>query len=337
MRQIFIMIFSLMIASSLFGQVDRVNELIAQGVELHDQAKYDEAISKYKAALKLDKKSTLANYELSYTYFVTQQYKEAIKYSTNVIKLKADHQQAAYVVLGNSLDLVGKPLKAIKTYEEGLLQFPKSNLLNYNLAFTCLNQKQYDKAETAAINAILAKPSHGSSHIVLSAIMQAKGQRVQSILSLYYFLMLEPNSKRSNISYNNLRNQLGQGVEKKDEKIVNVTIPFASTLTSEFCSAEMMISLLAASNHVDENKDKSDMELFIKTNRGVFGMLGELNKNKSGFWWDFYVTKFYDLVQSGNCEAYSYFISQSSNNDYVIKWMKEHPEEMRKLAAWIKK
>jgi hypothetical protein len=116
-----------------------------------------------------------------------------------------------------------------------------------------------------------------------------------------------------------------------------VNIPFSSTLTSEFGSAEMMISLLAASKHTDENKDKSDMELFIKTNRGVFSMLGELNKNKSDFWWDFYVTKFHDLVQSGNCEAYSYFISQSTKNEFVNTWIKVHPEEMKKLEAWIKK
>lgn len=337
MRKIFTLILCLLIVSRLFGQVDKIKELISQGIEFHDQGKYDEAISKYKAALELDKKSALANYELSYTYFVTSQYDDAIKYSTIAIKQNSDHQHESYVVLGSCLDLTGKPLKAIKTYEEGLSKFPNSNLLNYNLALTCYNQKDYDKAEVAAINAIQAKPTHGSSHIILAATMQEKGQRVKSILPLYYFLMIEPDSKRSLTNYNSLRNQLGQGVEKKDDKNINVNIPFSSSSSSEFGAAEMMISLLAASKHTEENKDKNDMELFVETNRGIFSVLGELKKDNTGFWWDFYVTRFYDLIQSNNNEAYSYFISQSTNNEFVNNWINEHSEEMQKLVEWIKK
>lgn len=339
MRQIFTLSFCLFIASTLFGQEDKLKELISQGIEYHDQGKYDEAISRYKAALELDKKSTLANYELSYTYFVTKQYDDAIKYSTIAIKQNShnQHESYSYVVLGSCLDLKGKPSKAIKTYEEGLSKFPNSNLLNYNLALTCYNQKDYEKAEKAAINAIQAKPTHGSSHIILSATMQEKGQRIKSILPLYYFLMIEPDSKRSLINYNSLRNQLGQGVEKKDDNNINVNIPFSSSSSCEFGTAEMMISLLAASHHTEENKDKNDMELFVETNRGIFSVLGELKKDNTGFWWDLYVTRFYDLVQSDNYEAYSYFISQSTKNELVNNWITEHSEEMQKFVEWIKK
>lgn len=337
MRQIFTLTLCLFISSNFFGQDDKLKELISQGIEYHDQGKYDEAIAKYMAALEIDKKSTLANYELSYTYFVTKQYDDAIKYSTIAIKQNSNNQHESYVVLGSCLDMTGKPSKAIKTYEEGLSKFPSSNLLNYNLALTCYNQKDYEKAEKAAINAIEAKPTHGSSHIILSAIMHEKGQRAKSILPLYYFLMIEPNSKRSLINYNSLRNQLGQGVEKKDDKNINVNIPISSSSSSEFDAAEMMISLLAASKHTEENKDKNEMELFVETNRGIFSVLGELKKDNTGFWWDLYVTRFYDLVQSDNFEAYSYFISQSTNDELVNNWITGHSEEMQKFVEWMKK
>lgn len=337
MRQTFTLTLFLLIASDIFGQDDILNELVSQGIEFHDQGKYDEAISKYKAALEIDKKSTLANYELSYTYFVTKQYDDAIKYSTIAIKKNSNNQHESYVVLGSCLDLTGKPSKAIKIYEEGLSKFPNSNLLNYNLSLTCYNQKDFEKAEKAAINAIVAKPTHGSSHLLLSAIMQEKGQRVKSILPLYYFLLLEPNSKRSLINYNSLRNQLGQGVEKKDDKNINVNISFSTSSSSEFGAAEMMVSLLAASKHTEENKGKNDMELFVETNRGVFSVLGELKKDNAGFWWDLYVTKFYDSVQSDNYEAYSYFISQSTNNELVNNWITGNSDKMQKFTEWMKK
>ncbi|PKP44595.1 MAG: hypothetical protein CVT96_00980 [Bacteroidetes bacterium HGW-Bacteroidetes-13] len=337
MRKIFALTISLFIALNIFGQEENLKELISQGIENHDQGKYEEAIAKYKAALEIDKKSTLANYELSYTYFVTKQYEEAIKYSKIVIKQNTDNQHESYVILGSCYDLIGKPSKAIEMYEEGLSKFPNSNLLNYNLALTCYNQKEYAKAEKAAINAIVSKPTHGSSHIILSAIMREKGERVKSILPQYYFLMLEPNSKRSLINYNSLKNQLGLGVEKKDNKNINVSIPFSSSTSSEFGAAEMMISLLAASKYTEKNRDKNDQEFFVETNKGIFSILGELQKDNKGFWWDLYVTKFYDLVQTDNYEAFSYYISQSINNELVKDWIVNNSDKMQKLEDWLNK
>jgi len=162
MKQIITLTLCLLLASNIFGQNEKLKELVSQGIEFHDQGRYCEAIAKYKAAIKIDKKSTLANYELSYTYFVTKQYDEAIKYSTIAIKQNSNNQHESYVFLGSCLDLTGKSSKAIKTYEEGLSKFPNSNLLNYNLALTCYNQKEYEKAEKAAICIILPKTDSDS-------------------------------------------------------------------------------------------------------------------------------------------------------------------------------
>ena len=254
-----------------------------------------------------------------------------------MLKQNSTNQHEAYIVLGSSLDLAGKPAKATKIYEKGLAKFPNSNLLNYNLALTAYNQKDYNKAEKAAINAIMAKPEHGSSHIVLSAVMQEKGQRIKSLLPLYYFLMLEPNTKRSLMNYNSLRNQLGQGVERKDEMNINVNVPISSSTSDDFGAAEMMVSLLAASRYTEENKDKSDIDFFIETNEGLFSILGELKKDNHGFWWDFYVTKFYDLIESNNYEAYSYYISQTTNSELVNKWIIDNSDKMEQLIEWISK
>jgi tetratricopeptide (TPR) repeat protein len=331
------LILGLCLAFNLYGQDDKIKELVSQGTELHDQGKYDEAIAKYKMALNIDKNSTLANYELSYTYMATKNYGDAIKYSKKVIDQDADNQQGAYIVLGSSLDMNGKPDNAIKVYEEGLSKFPNSNLLYFNLALTSYNQKDYDKAEKAAINAIIANPRHASSHVVLSAIMQAKGERVMSLLPAYYFLMLEPNSKRSAISYNNLLQQLGQGIERKNGSDINVNIPFSDSHGSLFGAAEMMVSLLAASRFTEENEGKSDMEYFVETNSGLFSVLGELKGDNGGFWWDLYVSKFYDLVQSDNVEAFSYYISQSSNSESVKQYIASNPDKVKQLKVWMDK
>lgn len=337
MKLLITLTLGLFLTLNLFGQDEKIKELVSQGTELHDQGKYDEAIAKYKAALDIDKNSTVANYELSYTYMVTEQYDKAIKFSKEVIDQNKDNQYGAYIVLGSSLDMLGKPDEAIKTYNEGLLKFPNSNLLNYNLALTLYNQKEFDKAEKAIIDAILAKPTHGSSHLVLSAIMQSKGERVKALLPLYYFLMLEPNSRRSRSNYINLKNLLKQGVEKENDKKVNVTVPFSASKDSVFGAAEMMVSMLEASKFEDGNKNKPEMDLFIETNRGFFSILGELKKDNKGIWWDLYVSKFYDLVQTKNQEAFSYYISQSENSDIINNWIANNSDKIAKFKEWMDK
>jgi tetratricopeptide (TPR) repeat protein len=337
MRFLFTLTLSIFLGIQLFSQENKIKELVTQGTALHDQGKYDDAIAKYKAAIDLDENSTLANYELSYTYMVTKQYELGIKYSKKVLDQNSDNQQGAYIVLGSCLDMLDKHRKAISVYEEGLTKFPNSNLLNYNLALTLYNEKDYVKAEKACITAIKSKPSHGSSHILLAAIMQSQGNRVKSLLPLYYFLMLEPNSRRSVPNYNNLRNQLGLGVEKKNDQNINVNVPFSATTDSIFGAAEMMVSLLAASRFTEENSKKSDIEIFIETNKGLFSILGELKNDNTGFWWDMYVTKFYDLVQSNNYEAYSYYISQSTNSEEVKKWISDNSNKMQNLSVWMGK
>ena len=337
MRSLITLILGLSFSISLYAQEDKVKELVSQGIQLHDQGNYEGAIEKYKKALSINKNSTSANYELSYTYMTIEKYDEAIKYSKKVIKLDSNNQIEAYTVLGTCYDMTGKPDEAIRTYEEGLSKFSENNLLNYNLALTTFNQKDYDKAEEAAIKAIKARPDHGSSHILLAAIMKAQGERVKSVLSLYYFLMIEPDSKRSAPNFINLKRQLGQGVEKQSDNKINVSISALSAKDSIFGAADMMLSMTAASNLADNSSKKTENGSFIESTKSLFNILGELKKDNTGFWWDFYVTKFNDLVNSDNTEAFCYYISQSAHSDEINNWISENSGKIRQLKDWLRK
>lgn len=326
---------ALLLALVLPAQEAKVKELIEEGIRLHDEGKYPEAIAKYKAALEFDGRSALANYELAFSFFRNQQYDSAIKYSQTVLTLNAGNEHESYIILGNALDLSGQPGAAVKTYEKGLAANPGSHLLHYNLALTEYNQKNYNAAERAARNAISAKPDHASSHLVLSAAMQQTGQRIKAILPLYYFLMLEPNSNRSKPNYAVLKRLLNQGVEKKDEKNINISI--SASQDDEFGAAELMIGLLSASKLSRDNKNKSELASFAELNESLFNVLGELKKEKTGIWWDVYVATFDKLTNSGNLEAFSYYISQSSDPGEVAKWTGANEQKMNNLLEWLKK
>jgi tetratricopeptide (TPR) repeat protein len=335
MKRLIFIALGFILAGNIFGQNEKVSELVSQGTRLHDQGKYEEAIAKYRAALDIDKHSTLANYELSFTYMTIQKYDEAIYYSRKVVDQNEDLLEHAYLVLGSSLDLMKKPREAIKAYKEGLAKFPNSNLLNYNLALTAYNIGDLAEAETASVSAILSKPSHGSSHIVLASVMQDKEERVKALLPMYYFLLIEPDSKRSLRIYKIIRTLLVQGIEQKSDKQIDINVSYSAGHDSLFRPAETFLSLIGASKFAETNKDKSDYELFAETNKGLFSVLEGIKKENKGLWWDLYVTKFSNLIQSNNWEAFSYYISQSTNAEEVKNWISRNDDKMKKLHDWM--
>lgn len=334
MRKLLIISILLIPFYLLIGQDNRIDSLINTGIKYHDQGDYNKAIEYYKEALKINPNSSLANYEISYSYLALEDYTNAEKYSKIVIDNKKGNELAAYVVYGTALDMTGKTKKSIKAYEEALKTYDHY-LLHYNRAISCFNIGDFDKAYESVLNAISNNPSHSSSHLLLSQIMEQKGSRIKTILPLYYFLLIEPNSNRSIIAYQTLIEKLDYGVNKTSDKNIDVSIPLNDSKDSDFGAAEMMISLSKASNYTEENKDKSEMELFAENNESIFLVLGELKKENKGFWWDFYVPLFYDIAKNKHIKAFCYYISQSSGKPEVSEWFEDNDGELDNFINWI--
>ncbi|MEN8139250.1 MAG: tetratricopeptide repeat protein [Bacteroidota bacterium] len=317
----------------LMGQNSEVENLVKEGIELHDIGEYKKAIEVYKKALDLDPKSGLVNYEIAFSYFSDHNYKNAEKHSKKVIDQKGDHLLPAYITYGNALDMQGKTKKAIKVFEKAMKDFD-NYMLYYNHAITCYNAGENDKAYDSAIKAISNNSSHASSHLVLSKIMEKEGVRIKAMLPLYFFLLIEPNSDRAAVEYKNLRGFIDFGVSKESEKKINVEVPMNGD--PDFGAAEMMISLSRAANNVEENKGKTDLELFSDNNESLFKILGELKNDNSGFWWDFYVPFFNDLANADLAKSYSYYISLSKGEE-AVSWIDENSEEFEKFKNWLNK
>lgn len=311
---------------------------------MHDQGKYEEAIEKYNDALKIDENSAIANYELSYTYLAINDFQAAILYSTRAIQSDPAHAQEAYVVYGSALDMSGDPLRAIEIFEEGLQKFPNHVSLNYNLALTALRQNKLKKAEKAALNALRENPYHPGSHIVLSGIADARGEKIKALLPLYFFLVLENNSPRSQQIYNLLRTKIYQGfVEDSEESVetpLEITLPYSTTdsdLNMAFGVAEiMLISILGTLKKETRAFEEIDeYTLFAEITRTLFDILAGLKKDNEGLWCELYVTTFEHLVQSDNWEAYSYFISMSAQAPEVHEWVANNRPKVQSLETWL--
>lgn len=326
-----ILLFSfLIIANIAMGQ--GINNLIEEGVKYHDLGRYNEAISMYEKALKLDKNSAIAKYELAYTYMALERYDDAIKLLKSVVKKPNDYQKMSYVLLGTCLNLSGKSKKAIKEYKKGLKAYPKNYLLNYNLAIVYLGLEDFKNVEKHAIEAINDNNGHGSSHLLLHLIWKEQGEKVKAFIPLYFFLFVEPASSRSLEYYNTLNVMINSGVEMVD---TTISINISSTVSDEFMLAEMMLGMLVAQKYA-EDEEKTELENFADISGSIFDFLGDMNEGKQGFFWDFYVPFFYDMAKTENYEAFCYYISQSKFEKDVDEWLENNPDSKEKLILWIK-
>ena len=310
-----------------------VDSLTRAGIELHDNGQYADAISIYTKALEIEPGSAIVHYEMAMTCMYAKEYEKAVIHAQKVIDLNDNQLAGAHDIKGNSLDYLGKTDEAIKAFEKGIRQFPEYHLLYYNLAVTRVKRSEIPQAEEALLSAIKVKPDHPGSHFLLGYIKSDLKQRVQSLLCLHYFLLLEPNSQRSANAYAVIQEQSGRGVKQNENNPNEITITIESG--KEFEAAEMMISVLKASAFIEENKNKSDDQLFLENTTSFFNVLGELKKRKNkGLWWDNYVPFFYELAKSKHIEAYCFHIGQSVN-PRAKEWIATNPEKMTTFLSWL--
>lgn len=158
--------------------------------------------------------------------------------------------------------------------------------------------------------------------------------RAKSVLALCNFLLLEPNSARAKTAYQVLNFQLNKGVKRNDNNNTTIILS-ANEKENEFNAAEMMLSMLEASKSLEDNVDKTEGELFANKLTSFFSVLGELKKENTGFWWDYYVGFYYDMVNNHHVEAFSYLISQAKeDNDEVTEWLDNNKAKTDAFTAW---
>ncbi len=322
--------FCLLAVFNLYGQSTDFDVLISKGTTAYDQGKYPEALEYFKQAYKLDKKSEKACYQLALGYLAVGENENAAIYSGKLMDDENDYRKDAYLVNASAWENLGRQFKAKKMYEEGLKLYPSSYLLHYNLALTLNDLKDYDKAMDHVEAAIALKPDHASSHFLLAYIMNNKGERIQSMFPLYYFLLLEPSTERSVRAYEFLELLWDKGLSAKEQK--DIRLAKAGFSYNDFAQVELTLS---------EAKKQSDskvpLEKFVNNTESLFHILSEMPEDKKGIWWEFYV-KFFNTIQRGNLtEAYSYYISNCKYNEEVKIWSGDHIDDLQRFMEWAKK
>lgn len=335
---------SLLFIFSAHAQSPEVQELIREGIKLHDKKLYPAAVERYKEAIKLDKSSAVAFYELAYTYAVMGERKKAIKMANKVLKLEGGPADQAYMLKANLLDDMGKSAKALATYQTALKAYPDNYLMHFNYGVSLFRTNRLEEAELALLKGAQLNPAHPSGHYLLGLMKAENDQAAQAVMALYYFLLIEPEGKRAQNAHQILMASLKGNVTEGEDGNFNITLN-STSLDGIFSPANSVISLLGLA--VDKVDDETEVEMTEAQKNAtkfktVLGTLTELEAENPSpaeqIWLDLYVDFYHRLLEEEtHLETASNLVQLQGEDETVAEWLLAHQLEVKRLQNFVGK
>jgi tetratricopeptide (TPR) repeat protein len=170
----FIVVFVVIGSTDAFAQTD-YKVLIADGNKLHDQGKYEEAISQYQKAAELDPKNFEAWYELGGSYKALKQYEKSQENLKKALEVDPKCWLCA-MAMGQALDDFGKPEEALTWYDKAEGIAPQRGNIQYAKAITNLRLNKTDEAVAALRKAERLEPKYPSPYWLLGGVYYSQGK-----------------------------------------------------------------------------------------------------------------------------------------------------------------
>lgn len=311
------------------------SDLIKEGVDLHNQSKYTEAIVKYAEALKIEPENSYANYEMAFSLYASKKFTEAIPFLEKAVNAtNKSVSVGAYCLLASIYDDGNQAQKAIDTYNAAIKIDPNYPQIFYNLGLAYFRNKQYLESENSAVEAMKHNPKSASSQRLYALVCFHQNKRGNALAALCTFLMLEPTGLRAAEAFTNIQRILKGGVLRDPNG--KMTIQVSAADDKETGSLNMTISIVAAEAQTPKLTGIDLLEEQFKNIFSIYGQLAEKKTDKT-FFDKFFAEYLYKLVQSGNLPAFTRTASLSAFHDENAKWLKDNPGKLHDLAEWIAK
>ncbi len=338
-----------------FAQNKSAQVLIDEGVKLHDESQYRQAIQKFEEALRVNPQSTKAMYELALSYLKSKDYRNASKFSTQVINSNDKSLSVgAYTIKSESLAAMNQIDNAIALLQEGLQKNGDNYLMRFNLALNYYKKKDLDKTLENVGRAIELNKNTSGAFLLDAYANKDKTYWVRSILSFQMFLLLEPDSRRSKNAFEELLQTMlikptsGRPVERSfiQQQLMKdtpetVLFPHEIPPLSIYDGLNRNFVYHAITSTLDSlksvNKDTDLFVAFKQVNRSIIKVMErESRNNKEGNFWSFYVPFFSSIINSKHYDTYCRYISVSYF-DESMEWWKNNKPKAEEFINWFEK
>ena len=323
--------------STFISHSQSIDSLVAKGDDFRSNGFTELAIKEYQKALGINENSSIAGYNLAYTYLLSGRYDLTIKYCNRIIKGGSEKVLDAYVLKGSALDYMGKHNKSIRMYRRAIKSYPSSYLLYYNLGICYHNKNNLDNAEFQYVKSIEVDKLQASSYYMLGILLNEKGERAKSMLSLYFFLLLEPNTERSIEAIKLLISEWKQNVkiESSGNPSIQATQKIGKMNQSRN-ALDIEISTIYARNFKLNQQKSTDCELFILSTMSLFNYLIDFqHQDGSESWINQNLNFFRDIALADQTEAFSYYISFTCDDAAINGWLETNRNKIELFSKWM--
>lgn len=289
---------------------------VDQAIALYDEEKYQEAINLFLTVDENDSSFVRMITELALTYNATGNYDSSIICCRRGLEEISSYANNIYGLMATSYDMKGELDSAIYYYKKAIDVEPYNYLDHFNLGVTYYNAGGYRPATTCFQEALRCNPFHSSSHLYLGLLAARQKQLTKAMLSIETFLMLEPNSTRSN-KYLIFLNNLSQNyIDTTDGSFIE---PFLANEPYEFIDHLIRSRVVLV----------DDFETIIDFNAPVVKqtqvLFDKLPKEKTDdFWSEMYWEFFATIKENAYIEPMLCTILRSAGSEAISKWTEKN-------------
>ena len=312
--------------SSFLAQENPAAKEINEAIKAMDAGNFSQSRVILEEVLQNDSTNFDAWYEYGYSYYLQKDYSKAIE----IMQTQTGNPQATdqlWQMIGNSLDIIGKPEEALAAYAQGLEKFPNSGRLYLESGNIFLIQNKIEEAIPYYEKGIEMDPEFPSNYYRLARIYCNSENEIWGILYGELFVNLERNTQRtreiSALLYQTYQKAL---VYEKGQWQISFAKD-ASPFTIDF---EMAIGLAAAAYGIENKKPSINVASLTAIRKGLLKALTETDKTKGmvlyTFWQQIDDMNFWD--------SYNYWLFSQAPNDQFEKWRKSNASDFSYFVKW---
>jgi tetratricopeptide (TPR) repeat protein len=178
------------------AQVARIRE----GISLHEQKKYQDALAIYASVLSESPDCAVALHEMAFTYFALKDYEHCLDIALKGSSYQSEALPRFYTIAGNALSNLGRSEEALLFYSKAVGSKDADFEAYYNYSVELAKAKRLPEATEMAEKCALLQPDYGSNHLSLALLYHDQGRNMESLFACCRFLELEPNTTRSSLA-----------------------------------------------------------------------------------------------------------------------------------------
>jgi antitoxin component YwqK of YwqJK toxin-antitoxin module len=305
---------------------DRV--LIDEGVVLHDDDKYADAIEKFKMVNPNDSFYVEALYELSNSYLADKQYELCRKTALKGLQMETDMRRLFLIMYANALEELDQLDTAIATYNQGLREFPYHNAFEYEKGLSYGKKKRWADAFNAYTLSAKSNIMHPATHLRIGFMAADARQPTLALMALQMYIIL--NNDASNlISVIDKMEKVGG-----NEYLVENEIPDVFT-NKDFSEIDEI--LLSKAAYSGKYKGKTNLNYGIIKQMQVLMEKLPADYHSDIWMYDFYVNFYAQLWKDGHFEGAMLHSMSALDSKEVQREVKAKVSKITAFQKWANK